>query len=397
MYLRFKPVTVKYTLEVQDIPIRVLSRKAILCMVKTNPHDHELYRFKLEELRRLAEALGYRIVGELIQVRVKPTVDYVFGWGKVLELKSIASFNDADTIIFYNTLTGKQKFNLERFLNRRVIDRYELTLEIFSSMASDEVSKLQIEIARLSKSFTYEKILLAEKYRIGREHPNLRSRGEYIYRNQVGSLKRRLSKLKEKMDKYLEMQKMQLEKRRSLGLPSICITGYYNAGKTTLFNALTGLRKPVSPLPFTTLSSKYYLAQGISKRFFLIDTIGFVYDLDPMMIESFRLTLNDIIQSDLVLLVADVSESEEVLRFKLETVSGILEDTLKIDGSKIILVLNKVDLTNPIVLSRRLSSIADYTRRYPSVIVSASRGYNLEYLLSFIEGKLESTINTILC
>lgn len=364
--------------------------KAILCLVKTNPHDHELYRFKLEELRRLAEALGYSIVGVSIQVRVKPTVDYVFGWGKVMELKSLVSSTDADTVIFYNTLTGKQKFNLERFLRCRVIDRYELTLEIFSSMASDEVSKLQIEVARLSKSFTYEKIILAEKYRIGREHPSLRSRGEYIYRNQVGSLKRRLSKLREKMDKYLEMQRAQLEKRRALGLPSVCITGYYNAGKTTLFNALTGLRKPVSPLPFTTLSSKYYLVQGVSRRFFLVDTIGFVYDLDPMMIDSFKLTLNDIVQSDIVLLVADISESEDIVRFKVETVSSILEDTLKIDGSRIILVLNKVDLVNPVDLPARLSSIADYTRRYPSVIVSASMGYNLEYLLSFVEGKLES-------
>jgi GTP-binding protein HflX len=367
-----------------------LPGKAILCLVKTNPHDHELYRFKLEELRRLAEALGYSIVGVSIQVRVKPTVDYVFGWGKVMELKSLVSSTDADTVIFYNTLTGKQKFNLERLLRCRVIDRYELTLEIFSSMASDEVSKLQIEVARLSKSFTYEKIILAEKYRIGREHPSLRSRGEYIYRNQVGSLKRRLSKLREKMDKYLEMQRAQLEKRRALGLPSVCITGYYNAGKTTLFNALTGLRKPVSPLPFTTLSSKYYLVQGVSRRFFLVDTIGFVYDLDPMMIDSFKLTLNDIVQSDIVLLVADISESEDIVRFKVETVSSILEDTLKIDGSRIILVLNKVDLVNPVDLPARLSSIADYTRRYPSVIVSASMGYNLEYLLSFVERKLES-------
>jgi len=372
-----------------------LPGKAVLCLVKTNPHDHELYRFKLEELRRLAEALGYSIVGESIQVRVKPTVDYAFGWGKVMELKSLVSSTDADTVIFYNTLTGKQKFNLERILRCRVIDRYELTLEIFSSMASDEVSKLQIEVARLSKSFTYEKIILAEKYRIGREHPSLRSRGEYIYRNQIGSLKRRLSKLKEKMNKYLEMQKAQLEKRRSLGLPSVCITGYYNAGKTTLFNALTGLRKPVSPLPFTTLSSKYYLAQGITRRFFLVDTIGFVYDLDPMMIDSFKLTLNDIVQSDIILLVVDISESEDIVRFKIETVSSILEDTLKIDGSKIILVLNKVDLVNPVDLSGKLSKIADYTRRYPSVIVSASMGYNLEYLLSFVENKLESIKDTV--
>ena len=369
--------------------------KAVLCLVKTNPHDHELYRFKLEELRRLAEALGYSIVGESIQVRVKPTVDYAFGWGKVMELKSLVSSTDADTVIFYNTLTGKQKFNLERILRCRVIDRYELTLEIFSSMASDEISKLQIEVARLSKSFTYEKIILAEKYRIGREHPSLRSRGEYIYRNQIGSLKRRLSKLKEKMNKYLEMQKAQLEKRRSLGLPSVCITGYYNAGKTTLFNALTGLRKPVSPLPFTTLSSKYYLAQGITRRFFLVDTIGFVYDLDPMMIDSFKLTLNDIVQSDIILLVVDISESEDIVRFKIETVSSILEDTLKIDESKIILVLNKVDLVNPVDLSGKLSKIADYTRRYPSVIVSASMGYNLEYLLSFVENKLESIKDTV--
>lgn len=372
-----------------------MSRKAVLCMVKTNPHDHELYKFKLKELRRLAEAVNYVIVGELVQVRSKPSVDYVFGWGKVLELKSIVSSTDTDTVIFYNILTGKQKFNLERLLNRRVIDRYELTLEIFSSMASDEISKLQIEIAKLSKSFTYDRIILAEKYRIGREHPSLRSRGEYIYRNQIRGLKRRLSKLKEKMDKYLEMQRMQLEKRRSLGLPLVCITGYYNAGKTTLFNALTGLRKPVSPLPFTTLSSKYYLVQGIARRFFLVDTIGFVYDLDPLMIESFKLTLNDIIQSDLILLVADVSESEDILRFKLETVSDILEKTLRVDGSRVILVLNKVDLIDSVTLSRRLSSIADYSRRYPSVIVSASKGYNLEYLLNFIEGKLESIRSTL--
>jgi len=360
--------------------------RALIGMVKTNPHDHSLYLLKLTEFKSLVEAAGYEICGVVVQVRSKESVDYAFGRGKVEEIKNLIEEKETDVFAVYNILTSKQKYNLERYLGVSVLDRYEVTLEIFDKASSDELSKLQIELARLIKSYPYEKLKASFKYRVGREHPWKRSSGEYIYHSIVNTLRRRMAKVYDELEERKKARIEQIFKRRRMGSPIICITGYYSSGKTSLFNALTGLNKPVSPKPFTTLSSKYYLSNKYGEVF-LVDTIGFVHDLDPKMFESFELTLNDIRFSDAVILVVDCSDPQPIMLFRLSTCLDVLKN-LNIDFNRMVVALNKIDLLNENEVFNRLKTISDYVNPIPVVPISAERKLNLEKLMSTVFSKL---------
>lgn len=361
-------------------------RKALIGMVKKNPHDHNLYLLKLTEFKSLVEAAGYKVCGTVIQVRLKESVDYVFGRGKVEEIKNLVEENKADIFAVYNILTSKQKYNLENYLGIPVLDRYEVTLEIFDKASSDELSKLQIELARLVKSYPYEKLKASLKYRVGREHPWKRSSGEYIYHSVVNTLRRRIAKVHDELERRKKARIEQIFKRRRIGSPIVCIAGYYSSGKTSLFNALTGLNKPVSPKPFTTLSSKYYLTNRYGEVF-LVDTIGFVHDLDPRMLKSFELTLNDIKFADLVILVVDCSDPQPIMMFRLSTCLEILK-SLEIDSNRMIVALNKIDLLNEEEVLNRLKTISEYLNSVPVIPISAEEKLNLEKLMSAVFSKL---------
>ncbi|MEM1569241.1 MAG: GTPase [Candidatus Bathyarchaeia archaeon] len=361
-------------------------RKALIGMVKKNPHDHNLYLLKLTEFKSLVEAAGYEVCGTVIQVRPKESVDYVFGKGKVEEIKKLVDKEGADIFAVYNILSSKQKYNLENYLGVSVLDRYEVTLQIFDNASSDELSKLQVELARLIKSYPYEKLKASFKYRVGREHPWKRSSGEYIYHSVVNTLRRRIARVYDELEKRKKIRIEQIFKRRRIGSPIVCIAGYYSSGKTSLFNALTGLNKPVSPKPFTTLSSKYYLTNNYGEVF-LVDTIGFVHDLDPRMLESFELTLNDIKFADIIILVVDCSDPQPIMFFRLSTCLDILK-SLEVDSNRIVVALNKVDLLSREEVSNRLKIVSEYVNPIPVTQVSAKEKLNLEKLMSTVFLKL---------
>jgi len=365
-------------------------KSALLCMLKTNPHDHVLYRMRLGELESLAETAGYTVLERVIQVRRKEAVDYVFGKGKVDELKELVDAKGVETTIFYNILSSKQQYNLEKYLRVRVIDRYDLTLEIFDLASVDELSKLQILWARLVKAFPYRRLGASIKYKIGREHPSFMSLGEYPYHSSLKALTGEIKKVEERIEKQRVLRMEQLENRKRLGVPIICITGYYSAGKTSLFNALTGLNKPIGSKPFTTLSSKYHLSSHSRQDIFYVDTIGFVNDLDPRLIQAFQLTLNDVTASDLVLLVLDISDPTPIMKLRLETCQEILE-FLGIRIDRVILVLNKVDRLLESDVVERFHALEDNVRVYPWVLISARERIKLEDLTNMIYEKLRLT------
>jgi len=183
---------------------------------------------------------------------------------------------------------------------------------------------------------------------------------------------------------------LQLRKRKNLGFPNVCIAGYYNAGKTSLFNALTKLDKPVGPSPFTTLSSKYFLVPKNGIKFFLVDTIGFVVDLDPRLIASFSLTLDDLRYSDLVLFLVDVSDPEDLMMLRVKTCLDLIKG-LGIGTDRLIVVLNKSDLVRDMdELLRKAGLISSVIRNTPQVVVSSKRGYNLHGLVELVEQRLAS-------
>ena len=352
--------------------------RVITGMVKTNVHDHHLYKIQMNELESLLRALGYRIVERIIQVRPKTTVDYVFGKGKVEEIRARVRSLDPEAFVIYNTLTSKQKWNLERALGVEVIDRYDVTLMIFREAASDILSKLQIELAALEKSFPYIKLSASMKYK--KMKAGFRGGGEYAYHKQLRAVQKRMKILRRKIEKLSAHKEMEILKRLEDGSKISVLTGYYNAGKTSLFNALTGFNKPTSDMPFTTLSSKYGTIDD--GELYLVDTIGFVLDLDPRLIASFKINLLDIKYSDRPVLVVDASDDDLVMRIKIRESVKILESVGK-DLKSIIVAANKVDELTQEEIERKIKVIKEVLMaEVPVVPVSAKEGIGLDDLVS---------------
>ncbi|MGQ9479337.1 MAG: GTPase [Thermoproteota archaeon] len=361
--------------------------------MKTDPHDHHLFKIRLKELKELSEAAGYSVVGSTIQVNLKENVAFMVGKGKLEEIKKHISENNIDTVIFYNTLISKQKYNLEMHLGIEVLDRYDLTLKIFEISSSDKISKLQIRLARLMKEISYQKLLASIRFKTGRENPGPRSLGEYAYHETVASLVKRRAMLKKEIQKMGLERLKQIRRRKKMGVPTVCITGYYNAGKTSLFNALTNLNKPVAPRPFTTLSSKYYLLPAGNTRIFLVDTMGFVMDLDPRLIESFSLTLDDIRMSDLTILVVNIADPEGLMFLKTKTCLDLLRN-LEVGNDRTILAFNKCDLAeNMGHVEYKISKLHPLIDSMDYCLISAKRRIGLEKLVELIETRIQNKLS----
>ena len=356
-------------------------------MLKTNVHDHEVYRLKLDELRRLVETLDIEVVGDIVQSRHRPFARYLIGSGKVKEVKRFVERHDCNLVIFYNILRSSQKLNLIRALGCDVVDRYEVTLEIFDKMASDNLSKLQIGAARLDKLAPFFKLEASLRYH--NDRPFFRSMGEYAFHSQLRELTRRQARTREQIENLVKESRQRISKRRRLGYPTICIAGYYNAGKTSLFNALTGDSKPVSDRPFTTLSSKYqrrFIDTETSLLF--IDTIGFVIDVDPRLIKSFELNLEDMRSADLVILLLEVTDSILTLRIKLAEGIRLLRE-IEVPRERVVVVFNKLDLDPGISKTLEEELGLDHYG-LPWTMVSAKERTNLDGLLKLILDRLNS-------
>ncbi len=361
--------------------------KAVLCMVRTDPHDHVFYKLRMRELRALAEVAGYTPVDTVIQTRLKPTTDYCFGKGKAQELREKVEAHRADTVIFYNTLSSKQKLNLERLLYpARVIDRVELTLEIFQLSSADVFSALQIMLALKRKVFPYLKLEAARRY--FRHRAGFRGGGEYAYMSRIRGLHKEIKALERKIERYRRIRSDQVRKKLENGAWIVCITGYYNAGKTTLFNLLTGLSMPVSDQPFTTLSSKYGRLLDEHREIYLVDTIGFTLDLDPELILSFKLNVDDMKAAHILLFMLDISDPPLLLKAKLEQGLALLTEKIGVSKDRLVIVLNKTDLVSEEQAELATREIAEAADGIPVCRMSAASG-EVSELLSVLRKLME--------
>jgi GTP-binding protein HflX len=356
-------------------------------MLKTNVHDHKVYRVRLDELKSLVEALGIEVVGEIVQTRYRPFERYCIGKGKVSEIRRQAEKRDVQLVVIYNLLKSSQKLALIQGTSCDVIDRYELTLEIFDQMASDNLSKLQIESAKLEKLAPFYK--LAANQNFTHDRPFFHSGGEYAFRGQLREITRRQADIHEEIQGLMIEKRRQIDNRHRLGYPTICIAGFYNAGKTSLFNALTGEHKPVSNRPFTTLSSKYqkrYIDPETTVLF--IDTIGFVLDLDHRLIKSFQLNFEDIRSANVVILLFEITDQPLTLKLKLGEGLSILRE-IGVPMERVILVFNKVDKAQSGTEAAIEEELGLSHYDIPWTSVSANQRKNLKGLLDLISWKIK--------
>ncbi|NPA69749.1 MAG: GTPase HflX [Crenarchaeota archaeon] len=345
--------------------------------------DYVVHERKLSEFKLLAEAAGYRPVIVLVQER-EPDSRYYLGPGKLKELKDEIKRSSIDVVITYHELKPKQHFNLERELGVTVMDRVELILEIFSKRAGTREAKLQIELAQLKHRLP----LIREYIRLAKmgEQIGYHGAGEYAVEAYYRYVRRRITTISRELREIRSRKRLLIVKRRERGLPEIVLTGYTMAGKTTLFNRLCKEFKYRDGRPFATLSTYSSLIDLGGIRAILTDTIGFIDDLPPLLIEAFYATIEEIAQSDLILLVLDVSESLDEFERKLSTSLKVLRD-LTIPMEKVLPVLNKIDIVSEKDVEKRVELVKKVGLNDP-VPISAEKGINIDVLRRAIVEKL---------
>ena len=338
----------------------VASEKAILVRVifpDQNPGDDPL-----DEITGLAETAGTRIVSGLVQRREVPDVATYLGKGKVQELKSLVEHHDADVVIFDNDLNPGQTRNLERAIDVKVLNRTELILDIFASNAKTYESRLAVELAQLEYSLPRLKRMWTHLSRI-KMGIGMRGPGEKQLEEDRRLVEKRIYELRTELT-GVERRKERLVASRNDRL-TVSLVGYTNAGKSTLMNSLTGANVLAADKLFATLDTRtrrWHLPSW--GPVLLSDTVGFIRDLPHGLIASFKATLEEARQADLLLHVADAS-NPAVLE-QISSVYTVLEE-LGIEEKGTLLVLNKVDrLADP-------SELAKILARYPTAIPVSAR------------------------
>src|SRR5690606_9873704 len=265
------------------------------------------YQAHAEEFAMLAEGAGAQIVGTVVARRARPDAAHFIGKGKVEEALLMADTGQADIILFDQALSPAQQRNLERVLKRRVVDRVSLILDIFALRAKSHEGKLQVELAqlqhlstRLTRLWTH---LERQQGGIGMRGPG-ESQLE-MDRRMIGA---KVKLLKERLDRVQRQRLTQRRARARSSTLSVSLVGYTNAGKSTLFNALTRADAYAADQLFATLdtTTRKLWIEGTG-QVVLSDTVGFIRDLPPTLIAAFRATLEETVHADLLLHVVDAS------------------------------------------------------------------------------------------
>jgi GTPase len=340
----------------------------------------------IAEAVALADAVGYKVERIVTQKNLTRS-RYGVGRGKAEEIKAIADELKPDNILFDEVLKPSQTYNLASVVKVEVIDRERLILEIFERRASTTESKTQIKLAQLRYDMTRarESVRLA---RVG-EQPGFYGIGKYEADTYMLDIKRRASALKKKLEKEVTKRQLHRSQRAKEGLMSVSLAGYTSAGKTTLFNTLTGEGKATAASVFTTLSTATRALDLQDGKVLLSDTVGFISRLPAYMVDAFKSTLEELSYADLVLLVIDISEDVHEVRYRLASSLDVIRE-FQVPESRIVYVLNKVDRAGVEDAFEKAGQLGILASRR-AIPVSAKTGFNLDQLRNLVRSLLFET------
>ena len=355
-----------------------------LVYVNDEASDDPIYEAELEGL---VEAAGGEVAGSTRQRVARPTKATYVGSGKAIEIAAAAEELGADAIVFDCELTGIQIRNLEEKAKRRILDRTTLILDIFARRARTREGQLQVELAQLT--FRLPRLMsVYTKFERQRGGIGMRGPGETKLESDRRMVRDRIARLKDEIEHVRQHRELQREGRRDQPYPFVAIVGYTSAGKSTLMNRLASTDLLADAMPFATLdptTRKIEMPDG--DAFFLSDTVGFIRNLPTLLVAAFRATLEELVFSDLLLHVVDVSHPAWEMQHDavIETI-----EALKAQDVPMLTVFNKIDAAaDRVEMDRRVADWPD------SVAISALTGEGMHDLLEAIRRRLSGRLDSV--
>lgn len=370
-----------------DKHVSAVKERTLLVGLETPALDRWQVQESLEELASLVRTAGGDVAQTARQRLPSPTAPYYIGKGKAYELAQMCSEEHLEAVVFDDELSPAQSRNLSRVIERKVVDRTQLILDIFAQRAKSKEGKLQIELAqlqyllpRLTRMWTH---LSRQSGGIGTRGP-----GETQLEVDRRRVQEKIAKLSQDLEEVRRIRSTQRQGRARHQWPVISLVGYTNAGKSTLFNRLTQAAVLAEDKLFATLDPTTRLVELPGKqRTLLTDTVGFIKKLPHDLVESFKATLEELGEADLLLHVVDLSHA--LYDQQIVAVEEVLHE-IKVIDKPTLLVFNKIDqVANPDLIARVRSFHPD------SVTISAGTGEGMEELLEAISRKLISRFQTV--
>jgi GTPase len=366
---------------IETRPKKIQERALLIGLEKAGVSKWDLHD-SLEELRELANSAGAEVVGTVTQKLPKPTAPYYIGRGKAESIKESCQHQQVTSVIFDDELSPAQGRNLENLLARKVLDRTQLILDIFAQRARSREGRLQIELAQLQYLLPR---LTRMWHHLSRQTGGIGTRGPGETQLEVDRrrVQERIARLERELEAVRKTRAIQRESRKRHQWPVAAVVGYTNAGKSTLLNLLTGADVVTENKLFATLdpTTRSFVLPN-KQRVLLTDTVGFLRKLPHTLIESFKATLEEVSEADLLIHIADASHPR--LDEQMEAVDGVIKE-LDAYGKQTLIVFNKIDK----LPNREL--VESYLKRFPSsVAISARTGEGANQLVEALEHALSS-------
>jgi len=344
----------------------------------------------IQELKALAQSAGARVEETVIQSRPAPDAATLIGSGKVEQLRGLIAAHSAELVLFDSELTPTQQRNLERELDCKVLDRTQLILDIFARSARTREGQLQVELAQLNYLLPRLTGRGAEMSRLG-GGIGTRGPGETQLETDRRRIYARIKKLSDDLESVRSGRGTQRRQRQSVPLATVALVGYTNAGKSTLFNRLTGATVTADARMFATLDPTVrYILLPSRRKVLLSDTVGFIRNLPTTLVKAFRATLEEVTEASLLLHVVDASSS-----YAAHQTAHVLKVLGEIGAERTrqVLALNKMDLVpesheGAESLSQRILGEVHSPAGIRAIPLSARSGEGLELLLRAIDEEL---------